>query len=892
MSTKRIISKLDQMNNFHFSQNCISLQFFEREGVYRQFVEVLEDVLHRANVRTLRLPFRKILSSDRRMVRLVKTFAGMRKTRRKHWFSRLLEYSFYQQKMYRDLRRFGVKLKKKRVLKSLLNLRFYFSCQDMVRRKFSLIRRILVTNRRQDFEHFFAQCRQLPAYEIPIANSPVFPFARSEDSEVTDRSTDRAKPPNIFNQDETSDSKHFSYNRLENVETFQGFCSKEENILKNSNFNTFYQPDKDAPAQEFQLNSYGTFNKISESWVRQASPCESIKNNLVEPKLVPIQDMGEELENESESDRVIGVSPGESLSLVKASSKVENKVVILGSGKLSQMSGKSDQASCSVEKKKKETNTYMVHVDQLLIGRKQPGFAKFDIDLEPRVEQTSPKKPKIHQHTNDFGSGDLESPEFDTPRAEPRLQSTRKITEKVDSGAPAQRNEGVLSILNSSTQTRKTRRARRRPQARQPADLIQKSKSQARLKPKTKLNKSTRHEFSQSILKLAHSRSVSRKKTRRSSPSTIQPNPGQQVQSRFIRRFGARRGGQRSRSRSRVKDVVEDMLRVQRESGTQKEFSTGKSEPRERSLDRVSWNVPKSVILKSDVSEINSRVQANFKNQMKIALEKISVKLVNVGRCRRRRQQTLQNFSTILDLYERYLLTLKRGGRDSRALSGMIETIRRIGGPIKRGVDRGSFDKDLETLNIGSMQKIVDFLTAILEKDLLSLPMACDSGSQKTNNFGTISSNLPSNKYNSQIENTAGARRFGERKNMPVYSSEIFKRNMNASNFNLSMKKISTAAKGDFGKKASVNEELRNFCVVLRYKLDFKIKKRLKMVMGRMKTLPRRFEGRAWKRLPRVFVYLMRRRVVFVIKVLKIFRMQRALDEKKRRKRSTRRKYD
>lgn len=891
MSTKRIISKLDQINNFHFSQNCISLQFFEREKVYSKFVEVLEDVLHRSNVRTLRLPFRKILSSDRRMVRFLNIFEGLRKPRRKHWFSRLLEFSFYQQKMFGDLRRFFFKVNKQEMIKGIQSLKFYFFCKKTVAQKFELLRKVLVKNQREHLLHFFAECRQMPAYEIPLEKSPKFPFTRLDESGVTDMSTDRHKPQNIFNLDETSDSKHFSYNRLENLDTFQGFCSKDENVIKNSNFNTFYQPDKELQAQEFQLNSYGTFNKISDNWVRQGSPCESIKNNLVEQKLVPIQDLGEELEDQSESDRVIGFSPTDSSNLIKASSKVENKLVVLNSAKLSQVSGKSDQASLSVEKKQTERNTYTVHIDELMIGRKKRNRFKFNADSESLDREKTSANPKIHPHTNDFGSGDLGSAEFNSPSVEPKLESTRKITAQTQPKKPPNRDVAVLNILNSSTQTRKTRQVGPIARMKRPLDLIQKSRSQTRFKPERRVNKFQQKKFSESILKLAHSRSVSKKKTRKSSPSTFQSKTGKQLQSRFIRRFGRNRSGNKSRSRSRVKEVVEDLFRRQRDSRTRNEVSVDMSEPREKSVDRVSWNVPRSVILKSDVSVINLRVQANFKNQMKIALEKISVKLVNVGRCKRKRKQTLDNFSTVLDLYERYLVTLKKGGRDSPNLNGLIDTIRRIGGPIKNGISQGSFEKDLETLNLKSMQKIIEFLKAILEKDLLNLSVPFDSGSQNTNNFGTISSNLASNKYNSQVENSVGVRRFGEKSNLPVYSSEIFKRNVSAFQFNLSSKKIQTRKKKTFQKNQSVDAELRNFCVVLKYKIDFKIKKQLRMAIARMKNLPRKFKGRAWKNLPRIFVFLMKRRMLVSIKLFKVLRLQKKMKETNNKKKNYRKRH-
>ena len=874
------------MNNFHLSQNIISLQVFENQKIYSKFVEALEDALHRATVRTLKLPFRRILHSDRRMVRFIGVFKVIKKAHKRRWFSRLVDFSFYQLKMFRDLQRLSFGVKKKQVLKVLLNLKFYCYSIQMVRKKFLVLRKIMIRNRKDDFLHFFATAKEMSLnldspYEIPINKSPMFPFNRSGDSGMLDTSIDPSKQMNIFNHDETSDSKHYSYNRLENVETFQGFGSREENIIKNSNFNTFYQGDKESQGPEFQLNSYGTFNKFNDNWVKQASPNVSIRESTIEKKLVTIEDMGEEMENQSrtESEDQIESIKSESEEPLKPVVKIDPKTKLVKSGELSQVSGKSDQASLSVEKKIKERNMYTVNINDLMISRKHPEKVAFNINKRnSKIKETKiqPKKVKIHSHTNNFASDDLNYNRYESRHESSDEISKEKLIETIELDQKPNHDREVLKVLNNKPKIYDTKSRVKNEVFRQ-MDMIQKSKSQTYLRKKPFAQKLKKQP--ESLLKLSIKRSPSKKRSRLSSPIMGQSKYKQNnINSKFIKRYG-RNKKNKSRSRSRIKKIMNELF--DEHINSKPKVKGLNCESNEKSVDQLSWNVKKSAILKSDVSVINLKVQENFKNQMKQALDKINKTLSKLGSSEHKRKQVLQNFSITLDLYEKYLLTLIRSGRDSANIRNLITTIKYIGEPIKRGLSNGAFAKDLKSLNILSLKKIIAFLNNILQKDLLNSSMPCDSGSHNTNNFGTLSSQIPSQKYNSQLENTITQKRFGDM-GLPVYSSEIFKRNISSPQFNLSNKNIITKKMSNFNIRRSKLNELKNFCILLNYKLSFKLKRQLKYSFQILKQQPRKFKGRGWKKFPRILVYLLKRKILVSIKALKVNRLQVKIREAKK----------
>ena len=811
----------------------------------------MEDVLHRVHVKTMRVPFRKILGSDRRIARFIKIWTQIRKDKRRMWFSRLVDYSFYQMKTFSDMKRFFILLKKKTMMNVLRSLKYYQYSVKIVCRKFITLRRVMVKNCKADILHFFAACKQMSfsvdsPYEIPLElNSPSFPFAQSTDSGQLDISSDRERPKNIFNHDETSDSKHYSDNRLEHVETFQGFGSRDENVIKNSNFNTFYQPDKEGQ-NEFHLNSYGTFNKFNESWVKQVgSPYESVRDNL-EKKLVTIEDVGEENEE-----------------LSKSSQASDRQVVVKGevkrlpqSGDLSEVSGKSDQASFSVEKKVE--NSYSVGVGESGVSKKK---AKFVFHV-PKVEIKATKK-KFRPFGNfTSNEGNL---------SEKKNIEERKLTESET------RDKAIFEELKKKSQPKNyDTKSRVKNEVFRQMDQIQKSKSQAFLKKEKSQATLTKDS---SMLSLVHLRSTSKKSKQKSLKSkNVEKTRDARINPKFLKQFGRKT---RRKSRSRIKEVAKQLFDERLNSAKK---SRNSPFARERSVDGMSWNVQKSVILKSDTSVINLKVQKNFKNQMKIALEIIAEKIKNAGKSKRKREQVLINFSKILELYEQFLDTLLRSGKDSQLIRTLKKTIVDIGGRIKKGISKGRFKKDLKNLRIDSLSKIIEFLKAVLTKDLLqSTPF--DSSSQNTNNFGTISSDPKSQKYNSQIDNQFPPKRFGEGIGIPVYSSEVFKRNVSSPLFNFSNKRISTGQISKFNNFSEKEYEFKSFCILLNYKLNFKIKKKMKeawmMIQRRPKRLPKK-----WKKLPKVFVPLMKRKLLVSLKMLKIFNIRFKL---KQVKKSTRR---
>jgi hypothetical protein len=296
---------------------------------------------------------------------------------------------------------------------------------------------------------------------------------------------------------------------------------------------------------------------------------------------------------------------------------------------------------------------------------------------------------------------------------------------------------------------------------------------------------------------------------------------------------------------------------------------------REKSVDRLSWNVQKSTFLKSDVSVINLQIQNNFKNKMHNALDKMSQKLARVGESKQKKERVLFNFSKILDLYEQYLRTLLKSGHDSQIIKSLIQNIVQIAGPIKKKLSKKKFKKDLQNLNTDSMYKIIAFLKNILMKNFLKQSHTFESNSQYTNNFGTLSSNRFSNTYNSQVEQNMSKKKFSEMSPLPIYSSEVYKRNIGNPQLQLNYKKTDLANFSQFKKRRSINNnELRNFCIILNYKLNFKIKKQAREMLKLLKNPRRKSKKNSWKTLPRIFVSLMNRKLQVSIKMLKINNLQ------------------
>ena len=876
MSTKKLISKLDQMNNFHLSQNFISLHFFEKEKTYSKFFYALEDILHRVNVKTLRLPFRKILLSDGRFSRFLKLWNNVKYRRKTDAFSSILKYSFKRLRTIQGFHNFIFKIKKKEFKQTLFQLKCYGYSLNMVRRKFILFRKIMIRNRKQDFQYFFQTLKQASysedsPYEIPL-NSPNFPFNQSNhsnESNLLDYSLDR--PKNIFNNDETSDSKHFSNNRLENVETFQGFGSQGDNILKNSNFNTFYQADKEFQSPEFQLNSYGTFNKFNDSWVRHGgSPTESIKDNTIDNKIIKIMDIREEIEENSQEEDFQSLhseSSGHMMSTIKNDLKSWKG----NSGEISNVSAKSDQASLSVEKKKQENN-YTVNIDDLIISHKKSKKKFFDLS---QIE----KKIKLHkEEIKNIKERSIKKEEKKKSRKDKNIvkknnnNTKLKIIDKKPIFNSKTNDKIVLEQLKKTIKTKKYEtKSRVKKEVYRQLEMIQKSKSQKELKKYrfSKLNLFKKQ--TESMVSLFRARDSSRNKGKTSPSKKISTNNQVILNSKFKRSYKqTKKSKSRSRSRSRIKEVMDQLFNEKfKHSRFESQQNLEKSQ-KERSLDQVSWNVQNSAILKSDVSVINLQIQNNFQNKMNKALDKITRQLNSSEKSKIQKEKVVLNFSKILDLFEQYLKTILKSGNNSIIVKNLLQNIYQIGNSIKKQLSKKQFKKGLKRLNTDSMLKIIDFLKNILMKNLLKQSSTFDSYSQHTNNFGTISSNQISNTYNSQIEHNVSKKKFSETITMPIYSSEVFKRNFNADQYHMSYKKIGFLKPSHFRHNPIFSEELKNFCILLNYKLCFKLKKNQKLVMKKFKSLKNKKLRKGWKKFPKVFLFLMIRKLKVSIKMLKI----------------------
>lgn len=219
----------------------ITLQFFENKKEYELFVKRIQKVIQSKQKQVLQGPFACIKSADMRPVKLIRTFSEVQEKVKHRMFNSLYSYSVKRQKNLFQLRRMCQKVKKRNMRKSLKLLKYYFYSQRMVLKNLHSLHRALIEHQRKDLVFFF-DCFRVKEIKIPEIESGMdYEIEISAtDCELDSNQPRLNKTLNIFAQEDSGDSKEIS----SYLEASQG-NSREDPNNRQSNFNTFFNQDKD-----------------------------------------------------------------------------------------------------------------------------------------------------------------------------------------------------------------------------------------------------------------------------------------------------------------------------------------------------------------------------------------------------------------------------------------------------------------------------------------------------------------------------------------------------------------------------------------------------------------------------------------------------------------------
>ena len=218
----------------------IALQFFEMKKEYAQFVGKIEGFFSRKRLEVFRFPFDRLRSSDLRPLRLEDSLNGLRLKKVQGVFDNLYSYSVKRARNLFDLRKMAYKVKKKNLRKTLLSMKYYYYSRRIILNNFVRIHKVLVSGSREPLDFFFSSLR-VKKIEIPEVESGL-------DYEIEISATDCevdsnvcTKNFNVFEQEDSENSKEVS-GYLEASPS----NSREESVQRQSNFNTFFNQEKEA----------------------------------------------------------------------------------------------------------------------------------------------------------------------------------------------------------------------------------------------------------------------------------------------------------------------------------------------------------------------------------------------------------------------------------------------------------------------------------------------------------------------------------------------------------------------------------------------------------------------------------------------------------------------
>lgn len=844
VSTHKILTRFDLLNGF--SQNNLGLQYFQREKEFKKFTEKIQQIYNRARLRNLKLPFNDLYNSDLRVQRLRIILDKIRNRKRKETLSHFLKFSFLKIDSCIFFQKMGFKLKKTNFIAILVGLKFYFLCKKKLIKKFNIIKKALFKQNIEHLKHFFKQVQLLPpknnndfVYEFDIKTEiPQFPVVvKNKNTEYTDLFTERKKKNNIFIYDGTSDSRHNSFSKFENIDTFQDEGSKEDSVIKNSNFNTFFQGDKDGQmSPDPAMNSYNTFRRINDSSRYDHLYSDHNKEEFSEVEEVDqlskeelsIQDIKEEHEeSENEISESVKSDKGSfkgfglnKYSLTKSNasdisdfSEVDTKPETLrnkqsnperfnternGSPTLSEISGKSDQASFSIEKSSSISQQNK---------KKRFMFKKREPIKKDLIKRNKEKQNKV--------------------QVEPKQQNFNKsFTEKNLNKRNSLKNhnhQSTNSLRYNMSKGLRTSTSRVKLEAKRQLELIRENNN---------LNKNFNSEAIFQVKKKSnahkHSLYASRKTNFSRGSNYIKP------QSSLPRRNNKSRS--RSRSRSRVKDYIENL---KSEEMTQK--SQTNNTINMNSVDRQTWEVKKSKVLKSDVSRINLQIELNFKNQMQKAISSMKIQTVKEMPNLKKKQKLLKSFVTLVELFENFLKILKKNGNKNEELNRLNQTISHISTPIKKVLNSKNISKELQNLDLNILHKILNFLELLLDKEYLQSNSSTQSNYSQVYDYGTFSSKSNSNIHEKKFshQNVISDSKFSPDISKEVFQSEAYRKNLlydslNQQNFFKKSQRQSYQQNLKFGQEKRVMAN--NFCFLLNCKMNLNLKRKKKFFFELIKN--------------------------------------------------------
>lgn len=914
------------------------MQCFEKEKEYNNSAQSLERILRRLRLEVLRGPFYQLLMTDRRGLRMCNLLERLRQRSRKMWFEELVRNCYLQAKSHLQIQRIVGTFKRKQMRITLVNLRVYFISRGLIVKAFRKVSKGVWKQNTAHLQYFFQFLRDSKPqkvcespYEIDIGkHTPGFSSDLSEGEGITDLSTERKRFQNIFNYDGTSESKHNSHSRVEYLDTFQGYGSKDELVIKHSNFNTFYQADKEVSSPETHVNSYCTFKNPTEE-VNKSSPFRvesyQAKEAMEDKRLVTIEDLGEELEDVSRSETMkaeddkfvispkdefinsnkesFGLLAGSCSSedyidketrkgLLRSKSREEMLRKADNSADNSQISGKSDQASFSIEKKK-DSNKYSVKVKELLAAKpRKRREILFDVDKLRNKPET--------QKSNTF-------------------ESLRSLKKKFESQECLDQNAYVFPrkprFLQKSNRTRSRSENKRRPRSRVKAETdrqmnmfrMQRRDSPLSQKlpnfdnPRTRLNKKpmsyslmNNSAISETLEPPRDNSSMykpwntmERNKSRNRSRLLISPNRRSGLLDRAVKKNTALRSKSRNKSKRRAKSRVTNYI---------ENYEKNKNVLPEKE----SWDIQKSTILKSNISRINHKVEENFKSKMRRAIQSLAKELRKDNANLHRREKLLFSFVTVIQLFEHYLKTLQKGGNGSPEISQLSQSIGQISAPIKRIIQSEKFHEEIRTLKFEMLLRILTFLDSLLDKQYLKSKRSSTSQSSQLPEFGTASSKGPSQGFSSNVEIQSLSKskpslvqshkgvfhsgsRFVENYQDRYYSKEGFKEGLKGEQRRV------------VHSRWAISQEAANFCILINCKLKFKFKKTLRQTWKLLKQQPRQLFVKGARRLPLLVAKKMKHKMLISLKMLKINKIQQQIlyarnkHDKKKHRRERRRYY-